>query len=112
MSKGQPGELTAEGVSLALGNLCHWAIVTNLVTISNLEMVPKALFLLSQGNKEKSRFVEQGDRSHRARLNAAGESLVLAAQLYSGQSWKGLGTKQAGRTKTFFFFILVLFAVC
>lgn len=56
--------------------------------------------------------MEQGDRSHRARLNAAGGSLVLAARLYAGRSWKGLGTKQTGRTKTFFFFIVVFFSVC
>lgn len=72
-------------------------------------MVPKARFLLSQGNKEESWFVEQGDRSHRARLNAAGESLVLAAQLYAGRSWKGLGTKQTRRTKTFFFLLWSFF---
>lgn len=63
--------------------------------------------------------MKKGGQSHRAGLNAAGESLALAAQVYSGRSRKGLGTKQAERTKTFFFFcfffsfsILVVFAVC
>ena len=67
MSKGEP---VAKGVSLVLG--------------TDLEMVTKAVFLLSQGNKEESLLMERGDRSHSARLNAAIESLAFTAQPCSG----------------------------
>lgn len=60
----------AKGASLVLG--------------ADLEMVTKADFLLSRSNKEESLLMEQGDRSHSARLSAAIGSLALTAQLCSG----------------------------